>query len=106
VTIYISGKISGIEKKARRKFKRVQKHLEKKGFKVINPFDIGDKLTIPESWTDRQKWQCYMRDDLSVMLSSADSLYLLNNWKDSEGAKEECRIAVLCGIEIFKEGEL
>lgn len=106
MTIYISGKISGIEKKARRKFKKVQKHLEKIGFSVINPFDIGDKMKTDPAWTDRQKWQHYMRVDIAEMLSHANGILLMDNWKDSEGAKEECRIAQLCGIEIFKEGEL
>lgn len=93
--IYISGKISGEEEAAcRAKFQTVQERLENRGFEVINPLElVGD-------------WNADRYEALSkclIALQHCDALYMLPDWKDSEGARLEACFARKMGIWLIHE---
>ena len=50
-------------------------------------------------------WMKWLSGDLEI-ISRCDAIYMLNNWKDSKGAKMELAKAQELGLEVFYEGEL
>ena len=89
--IYISGKITGLDN-FRYLFLSAENSLSKKGFTVINPCDL------PE-YHDKT-WKSYMKVDLEA-LKGCDYVFMLNNWKDSRGARVEHRLAKMWGKTII-----
>ena len=90
--IYIAGKVSGMEDKARFLFRIAEKELNLQGHDVINPMELEH---------DHDKtWQSYMRECISAMMK-ADALYLLPNWRESKGARIEVQLAHNLGIKIL-----
>lgn len=82
--IYIAGKITGLPfEEVQAKFQKVENALHREGLKVINPLKLG----IPHSWT----WREQLDACLKVITKEATAIYLLSDWKDSPGAKEEFR---------------
>ena len=74
---YIAGKITG-DPNYKAKFAEAQRALEKHGYIVLNP------SWMPQGLTNEQ----YMRMCLA-MIDSADDVFMLDDWKDSEGARLE-----------------
>lgn len=95
--IYISGSISG-KKDYKKRFKAAQKRLERRGYEVVNPADIGTLL--PESF----EYGEYMAVDL-LLLSRCDAIYMLEGWEDSTGAKAELSVAKQRNCITFFESE-
>lgn len=75
--VYISGKITGCPDYKER-FSCAEKLLTAQGHTVMNPAILPDGFTHGE----------YMTICLS-MLHVCDAIYLLENWRDSDGAIEE-----------------
>lgn len=90
--IYISGKISGIEADAENIFRQAAIHLTSKGFNVVNPMTIKHDHDL--------SWLNYMKTDI-IALMECDSIYMLSNWTDSNGAEIERRLAKNLGMEII-----
>ena len=96
--VYISGKMRGMtEEESRRKFKEAELHLKALGCEVINPWD-----TEQEKKKHCKQWGDYILFDLKI-LSECDSIYMLDNWQDSWGAKCEHAFASGRGMEIIYE---
>ena len=91
--IYLSGKISG-DPHFKEKFAQKAKELTEKGFQVYNPTVHPDMFS----------WEEFMELDL-LALSKCDSIYLLDDWKDSRGAKIEYDEAVRLGKEVLYDKE-
>jgi hypothetical protein len=92
--IYIAGKVTGLpEHEVATKFDKAQKALEERGFKVLNPCQFISNDT---------DWRLAMRFATSL-LNMADYIYLLNDWKESEGAIWEYNQAVKFGISFIHE---
>lgn len=88
--VYIAGKISGLPlNAARAKFMIAEAEILKKGNRLpLNPMsdiDITD-------WSEAQPWEYYMKRAI-FMLVQADTVYFLNDWTESRGAKFEHAIA-------------
>ena len=79
--VYIAGKITG-DPNYREKFGKAARLLAKDGCIVLNP------ATLPEGLNQAE----YMRICLA-MLDCADTVYLLKDWKESEGARIELAYA-------------
>lgn len=95
--IYISGKITGLEKSEyMKKFAKAQLELISCGYSVINPAAVNSML--PEDTT----YEEYMRMSMT-MLEMCDGIYMLDNWKDSPGACREHAVAKLKGKKIIYE---
>lgn len=93
--VYISGKITG-SIGFMEKFAQAQKELEEKGYVVVNPALVNSNMPIGTTWDE------YMKLSL-VMLEMCTAIYMLEDWKDSLGAREEYRKALKWGKEIIFE---
>ena len=94
--IYISGKITGLQKRDYRgKFKAAANRLRMQGYEVVDPsrMDVYD-LTYAQ----------YMAID-TTLLSFCDAIYMLDNWWNSNGARLEKEYAESLGLVIMYEEE-
>lgn len=80
--IYIAGKITGLEDYKER-FKAAQGYLEAIGHTVMNPAVLEGEFEHHEFMHI-----CF------AMIDVCDSVYFLNNWEDSKGAKLEHSYAI------------
>ena len=87
--IYISGRITGIEKEANILFDKAEKELSDKGFKVLNPMKINHNHD--------KTWESYMKACIKS-LCDCSHIYMLPNWQESKGAKIEYNLASSLGI--------
>lgn len=87
--VYIAGKINGL-KNYREVFKVVEDELIAEGNAVMNPAVLGEGFN----------YETYMPICLA-MLEACDTVLMLNNWKDSKGAKVEHEYAKLQGEKII-----
>ena len=82
--VYIAGKITGTDHgECIRKFNKASEIIEKMGFQPVNPLTFG----IP--------WDTASKDAVQLCtphLLSSDILFLLSDYRTSEGALEEFRI--------------
>lgn len=94
--VYISGKMTGLEKEEyRAKFNAAADRLVEQGYTVVNPALLDEfGLTYAE----------YMAVD-TTLLSFCDAIYMLDNWKDSGGAHLEWDYANTLGLVIIYEEE-
>lgn len=91
--IYISGKISGLPvDEVVAKFQTAERKIRKFGLIPINPLDNG--LPIEAEWADQ------MGKDIALLLR-ADAIYMLPDWRQSEGATIEYLIARQRRMHIF-----
>lgn len=81
---FISGKITG-DPDYMAKFAAAEEFLKSHGYDVINPAKVA--TTLPEL-----EWAQYMKIDV-MMLSICNKIYMLSDWKDSDGAKIELKFA-------------
>ena len=84
--IYIAGKMAGLPDKGREHFNRAEERLLAEGHIVLNPARLPDGMPQEK----------YMPICLA-MLQVADAIYLLDNWKDSPGARLEYNYALYQG---------
>lgn len=90
-TVYIAGKISGIEEQAFQLFENAEQLLIKRGFKVVNPMKL--------SHNHDRTWESYMKECINEMMK-CDVIYPLPNWHESKGAKIEMDLARKLNIKI------
>ncbi|MDD3138926.1 MAG: DUF4406 domain-containing protein [Lachnospiraceae bacterium] len=93
--IYISGKITGTTDYMQR-FQKAQEYLESSGYSVVNPARINAEM--PKDTT----WQQYMAVSLTL-LETCEAIYMIDGWKDSEGARTEYNYAVTNNINVYYE---
>ena len=100
--VYISGKIGEevISEAIRQKFAKAEEMLKAKGYKVFNPTTSGlgkvadEKVLEAERRGEKTTWyQEILKLDLDA-LSSCDGIYLLNDYKQSDGARIEYDFAL------------
>jgi hypothetical protein len=93
--IYISGKITGLtEQEATARFNAAEELLKAQGYEVINPMNIAHD--------SNSQWRDYMKKDIAALME-ADNIYMLKNWRESDGANLEYRIAGALGYKIIFE---
>ena len=89
--VFISGKISGEEYYvAYGKFANAERMLHKWGYATVNPMKIC-----------KRDW-CWLRCMIKCLwaIIFCDKVYQLEDWKDSKGARIECRWAKFLGKRI------
>lgn len=92
--IYVAGKITGLDN-YKELFCSAENKLKAKGYSVMNPAVLeGDKFTH-----DDYMHVCY------AMIDVCGSVYFINNWKDSKGAKLEHKYAIRHNKKIIYEQE-
>lgn len=93
--IYISGKMGDIpENRIRHRFGEVAEYLRQEGHVPVNPAVMLDNPGLD--------YEDYMDIDLR-MLSVCDAIYMLDGWRESEGAKRELRHAIYLNKKILME---
>lgn len=96
--IYISGKMRGLpEEESRKKFEAARQYLIELGHDVVNPWD-----SEKEKEAQCSEWSDYIMYDLRI-IKGCNALYMLNNWRESNGAKCEHAFACGRGMEIIYE---
>ncbi|WP_050608243.1 DUF4406 domain-containing protein [Clostridium niameyense] len=90
--IYIAGKITGL-KDYKKIFKDAECKLKKEGNICMNP------SILPEGFP----YEAYM-PICTAMIDQCDSVYMLNNWEDSKGARVELEYAKVTGKKILYQG--
>lgn len=94
--IYISGPISGTKDHTER-FEKAERALTATGHTVINPERVNGQMP----WGTTQEE--YMRLSFEL-LSMCDTIFMLQGWQQSKGAKEELEYAVQNKHTIVFEG--
>ena len=94
--IYISGPITGVEGYLKR-FDLAENALVAAGYEVVNPAKVNRYL--PESTTHDQ----YMEMSF-VMLEMCDTVFFLEGWENSKGARMEFEYALERGYTMTFEG--
>ena len=96
--IYLSGKITGLDKEVyTRQFERAETFYKTSGFDVINPVKIGEEIL---KQNPSAKWEDFMQKDLEA-LRTCTHIVLLEGWEESKGAKMEKAEAEKMGLEIM-----
>ena len=90
---YIAGKINGLDN-YKEKFKQAEETLIATGHICMNP------AILPEGFP----YEAYMPICTS-MIDQCESIYMLNNWKNSRGARVEHAYAAATNKQIFYEQE-
>lgn len=92
--IYISGKITGLDiKEAESIFEAVERKLHEAGLLPINPCKI-----LP--YAPQHTWKDYMLEDIKAIFD-CEAMFMLDNWRDSKGAKIEHDIAHALGLKVY-----
>jgi|688.fasta_scaffold167701_4 hypothetical protein len=93
--IYLSGKITGLTyEQAFDKFAKAEKTASTLAKEVINPMTLNHNHD--------KSWESYMLEDIKYLFN-CDSIFMINNWDESKGARIEYFIAREMKIEIFFE---
>ena len=58
----------------------------------------GHDPVLPVPYVDGKKYEEYLRDDLKLLLE-CDGIYMLEGWRESNGARLEHMVALACGID-------
>lgn len=95
--IYISGAITGTTDYMER-FAEAEKELTEQGYSVVNPAKVNSMLPA-----DTTTYEDYMIMSFA-MLSTCESIYMLNGWEKSKGANMEREKAIENGIKIIYQG--
>lgn len=95
--IYISGKITGTDDYIQR-FTRaeVQLLVEHENAEIINPATYNQQL--PKTYTHDEYMTVCM-----ALLSTCDTIYMLEGWEQSPGARAECEYAMFNNYKIISE---
>ena len=92
--IYIAGKVTGLpENQVKPKFDHAKRWLISLGYTPINPLELVALDT---------DWNIAMKICIDA-LSKADGIYLLPDWMDSMGARQEVQYAITYEKQIFNE---
>jgi hypothetical protein len=93
-TVYISGKISGLDPAAvRDKFGNAADLLTLMGYDPVSPLHV-----IPE-W-ESESWTSHMVADLKAMMR-CDAIFFLPDWKESLGGRIEHKLAIFASKTMF-----
>jgi hypothetical protein len=93
VKIYISGKIGNLPDRNIPKFEEAERLIRALGYEPVNPHKLDHS-------GHGKTWEEYMHVDLAA-LKECDAIYVLDDWKDSPGAKVEVRMALQDGLMFF-----
>ena len=83
MAVYISGKITG-DDNYKRKFVEAKVKLLKQGYNVISPVDVGEYEFLT--------YEQFLHIDFAL-IDVCDAIYMLKDWKDSNGARLEFEYA-------------
>lgn len=91
--VYISGRITGLDG-YEQIFAEAEKDLQARGAITWNPAVL--------SLNPGFNWEDYMRVCLPA-IDFCDAIYMLENWQESRGARQEHEYALLAGKRVYYE---
>lgn len=99
--VYISGPMTGKPNFNRAAFEDARQRAVAMGYEAIVPgtdevYSEQERHSLTASPENRQRW---MRRDFYDVLS-ANEVWVLPGWKDSEGSRDEVRVAQVVGIPV------
>jgi hypothetical protein len=105
--IYLSGAISKLTyEDALALFEAAEKEALKIADEVVNPMKLAFELFKPSDPNDIT-WGEYMVNDLhAIMNLGVDSIYMLENWEDSDGANIELFVAQTKNLAIHFQSQV
>ncbi len=96
--VFISGKYRGKD------YQEIESNIQKAKTAAIELWKLGYAVICPHLNTAHFDGICpdevWLAGDIEIM-KRCDAVYFLDNWKDSQGAKDEFKIAIDCGLEIL-----
>jgi hypothetical protein len=102
-TVYIAGPMRGKHCMNFAEFFYWQHEFQKNGYKVINPAEM-DCLRMFNGWVfSEEKYREVLDLDKAMIRKSADFLFMLSGWEESQGANEEHNLAVELGLPVYYE---
>ena len=97
-TIYLSGKITGLEKSVYEKnFQQAELFYRACGYDVVNPCHISAEVLKNKPNAD---YEDFMKADLKA-LADCTHIAMLEGWESSPGAKREKEEAERLGLEVM-----
>lgn len=98
--VYISGGISGRDiEEAREHFAKAEQHLQKLGFKTVNPL----RMRIPVWLAQHGHYRTCLLLELLWLAYTCDCIYMLVGSKESPGSRAEFAIAKAIGLPVMYE---
>lgn len=98
--LYVIGAYSGDVENNIKKAENVSINLIRNGFHVITPHKNTSGYEKYED--DNITYRTWTEMDINIMLR-CDAVYVMNNWVNSEGSKNEIEIAKKNGMSIYCE---
>lgn len=95
MVVYVSGPMTGYPEHNYPAFHEAATKLRSEGFEVVNPAENFDGRMDLEPAT-------YLRRDFSQMANECNSIYLLEGWQNSTGARAEFAVARALGFQFLK----
>ena len=97
-TIYLSGKITGLEKSVYEKnFQQAELFYRACGYEVVNPCNLSAMVL---ERNPKATYEDFMKEDLKA-LSGCTHIAMLEGWETSPGARREKAEAKRLGLEIM-----
>lgn len=97
--MYLSGPMTGLPGLNETAFRTAAAELTERGYYVIVPHD-GEPDPAERGITDLRS--AYMAQDFLQILTEAHLMYVLPGWAESEGARDEVRIAQVIGMPVIR----
>lgn len=104
--IYISGKMSGIENYNYDGFKNAENRLKiiLPNKIIINPMNfILEMYSMEELLNNQYDYNFILSKVLEILKTKCNAIYMLKNWHQSNGSKEEMKIALSLHYLIYFE---
>lgn len=101
-TIYIAGQMAHLPLLNFPAFYRAEEHLEKEGWRVINPARFDKVFNVHNEGVDGKLLNAVCESERAA-IPFLDAIYLLKEWENSKGAKLELKVALEHNLEIIVE---
>ena len=102
-SIYIAGKMSGIECFNFERFFYHAHRLKLEGFEVFNPAQIDCEKMLDGWQYTADQYEAVLAHDLEIIRTQVDAVYMLRGWEDSPGATRERALALELGKPVVYE---
>jgi nucleoside 2-deoxyribosyltransferase len=99
-SIYVSGPITNTANHVK-EFKTAVEYLKDQGGKPLDPLQIKPSHKV---LSESEEWNYYMKEAIK-MLMEADSIYMLDGWEGSRGARIEHLLAQELNIPVYYASE-
>jgi hypothetical protein len=104
--IFISGKMTGLEKYNFPKFDEIEKRLQAVNVPCVNPAHISRQFKEEDVLNNKDVFDEMIRRQLCVMMDCDAILLIGDNWNTSGGAMKELKVAIAKDMKIFLESDL